>query len=80
MTALARDIAGEAAEAVIANAEIAAGHDGTAELVLSIRYENGAVGQVVVDADTGFDVMRACGAAELSALIGRPWRDISKGL
>ncbi len=80
MTALARQIEAVAAGAVIADAEIAAGHDGTAELVLSIRYENGATGQVVVDADTGFSVMKACGAADLAALIGRPWREISKGL
>jgi len=80
MTALARDIQGVDAEAVIADAEVSAGHDGTAELVLSIRYENGAIGQVVVDADTGFDVMRACGAADIAGLVGRPWREISKGL
>ncbi len=49
-------------------------------MALSIRYENGVVGQVVLDADTGFSVMRACGAADLQSLIGRSWREVSKGL
>jgi hypothetical protein len=80
VTAPVRQLKPEAAEAIIERAEIAAGHDGTAELALSIRYENGNVGQLVVDADTGFAVMRACGAADLQGLIGRSWREVSKGL
>jgi hypothetical protein len=79
MTGPVRQIA-TVAEAVIVAAEIAGGHDGSAELVLSIQYENGGVSAVTLDADTGFGVMQACGAADLAALIGRPWRDISKGL
>ena len=68
------------ADAVIELAEVCAGHDGTAELVVTIRYENGATGQIVLDADTAFDVLRATGAADLSALTGRAWRDILKRL
>ena len=79
MTAPFRQLSTTAAEAVIERAEIAAGHDGTAELALSIRYENGVVSQVVLDADTGFSVMRACGAADLKSLVGRSWREVSKG-
>ena len=67
-------------EATIVGAEIAGGHDGTAEMVVSIQYENGVVSSVVLDVDTGFSVMKACGAADLAALVGRPWREISKGL
>jgi hypothetical protein len=67
-------------EAMIVGAEIAGGHDGTAEMVVSIQYENGVVGSVTLDADTGFSIMQACGAADLAALIGRPWREISRGL
>jgi len=33
-------------EATIVGAEIAGGHDGTAEMVVSIRYENGVTGSV----------------------------------
>jgi hypothetical protein len=80
VTAPIRQIHADAADARIERAEIAAGHDGTAEMALSIRYENGELGQVVVDADTGFSVMRACGAADLAGLIGRSWREVSEGL
>lgn len=80
MTAPVRQLRAAAAEAVIERAEIAAGHDGVAEMALSIRYENGVVGQVVLDPDTGFSIMRACGAADLQSLIGRSWREVSKGL
>jgi hypothetical protein len=68
------------AEAVIVGAEIAAGHDGAADLLLSIRYGNGAISQVALDADTAFGVLRACGAADLAGLIGRSWTDIAKRL
>ena len=68
------------ADAVIIGAEICAGHDGEAELVVSIQYENGAVGAFTLGSDTAFDVMRACGVADLAALTGRAWRDILKEL
>jgi hypothetical protein len=68
------------ADAVIVGAEVCAGHDTTAELALSIRYENGAVGTIVLDADTAFDVLRACNVADVAALTGRRWRDILKEL
>jgi len=69
MSALGPAIAAEtlAADAVIVGAEIAAGHDGSAELVLQIQYENGVVAPVVLDQDTGLELMRACGAASLPA-------------
>jgi hypothetical protein len=74
------DAAAPALEARIVGAEIVGGHDGTAEMVVSIRYENGVVASVALDADTGFSVMSACGAADLAGLIGRPWREISREL
>jgi hypothetical protein len=62
--------------AVIVGAEITAGHDGTADLVVSVQYENGVVAPVVLDQQTGFDLMANCGAASLEALVGRPWRGV----
>jgi hypothetical protein len=80
LTAPLRHIEPAAADAVIERAEIVGGHDGTAELALAIRYENGILGHVTLDADTGFSIMRALGAADLNGLIGRSWRQVSKGL
>jgi hypothetical protein len=63
-------------EPVIVGAEIAAGHDGAAELVLSLRHPNGVVEPVVLDGQKGLDLMRRCGAASLDELAGRSWREI----
>ena len=78
MTAQARPIAAEAGagEALIVGVEIAAGHDGTAEMVVSVQYENGVTAPVVLDQETGLELMQACGAASLAGLIGRSWREI----
>jgi hypothetical protein len=67
-------------EATIVGAEIAAGHDGTAEMVLSIRHENGVIAPVVLDGATGLRLMKACGAMSIAGLAGRPWRGALKGL
>jgi hypothetical protein len=67
------------AEPVIVGAEIAAGHDGAAELVVQLRYPNGAEEPVVLDAEHGLDLMRRCGAATLDDLAGHSWRKILGG-
>lgn len=63
-------------DAVIISAEIVAGHDGEAELDLRLRYKNGIVGHVVVDAVAGFRLMRNCGVDNVAALAGHGWRRI----
>jgi hypothetical protein len=67
-------------EAVVVAAEVSAGHDGEAELTLSVRFENGVVAPVVLDAEAGFDVLAGCRAAGVGDLVGRPWRQVLKGL
>jgi len=67
-------------EAVIVAAEIVAGHDGAAELLVRVRHDNGAIDAVSLDPKTGFDLMAAAGAASLGDLVGRPWLSIVKGL
>jgi hypothetical protein len=70
----------EARDAVIVGAEIGAGHDGSAELVVRLRYENGVVGTVVLDGKVGLALIRACGADGISELAGHSWRKILEGL
>ena len=65
-----------ASEPVIVGAEIAAGHDGSAELVVRIRYPNGAEVSVVLDEETGFALMQNSGAAHVDDLAGQSWRAI----
>lgn len=61
-------------------AEVSAGHDGEAELTLSVRFENGVVAPVVLDAEAGFDLLAGCGAGGADELVGRPWRQVLKGV
>jgi hypothetical protein len=63
-------------EAVIVSAEIAAGHDGEADLVVRVRYENGAVAPVTIDAETAMKLMNACGVSAINELPGHPWRKV----
>jgi hypothetical protein len=74
------DAASPTATAVIVGADLAAGHDGQAELVLRIRYPNGVVGDVVLDAQTGFALMRHCDIESLDGLTGQSWRRILEGV
>ncbi|MDO9472594.1 MAG: hypothetical protein Q7J28_06015 [Caulobacter sp.] len=67
-------------EAVIVGADLAAGHDGAAELVLRIRYANGVVGNVLLDADAGYALMRNCDIDSLDGLAGQSWRKILEGV
>ena len=65
-------------EPVVVGVDITAGHDGTAEMVVQVRHENGVVAPVVLDQETSLDLMRTSGAASTADLIGRPWRGLFK--
>ena len=67
-------------DAVIVGADIVAGHDGVAELVVLVRHENGVVATILLDAESGFTLIDAAGPAGLAGLIGRSWRASIKGL
>jgi hypothetical protein len=67
-------------DAVVEGAEIVAGHDGAAELLVRLRHGNGVLSAVALDPDTGFDLLRAAKAASLDGLIGRCWSDLIKEL
>lgn len=63
-------------EAVIVGAEVVAGHDGSAELLVRLRHPNGAEGPVLLDEATGLKLMKTCGATHLDDLTGQSWRRI----
>ena len=61
-------------EAVIADAVVTAGHDGEAQLVVRVRYENGALGSVTLDASSARKLMEDCAASSAADLCGQPWQ------
>jgi hypothetical protein len=65
---------------LIVAAEIDGGHDGCADIVVSVRYENGKIGRVVLDTEAGLRLMENCGASQLSELVGQSWRGILEKL
>jgi hypothetical protein len=67
-------------EPVIVSAALAGGHDGLPDLVLHIRYENGALGNVTIDNGAGFRLMKRCGAHQIEQLAGQSWREIRNAL
>ena len=72
-----RDDAHEALdEAIIVGADIVAGHDGSAELVVRLLHPDGSEHPVQLDEDTGLKLMEACGASSLEDLYGQSWRRI----
>jgi len=51
---------------------VAAGHDGQAELVVQVRFENGAIGSVTLNALFAQKLMEDCQADSAEQLIGQP--------
>ena len=61
---------------VIVAAEVSGGHDGQPELILKIRYENGVVGDAIMENALGVKLLAHCGASHLSELVGQPWQAV----
>ncbi|MCR9277209.1 MAG: hypothetical protein NXH85_04475 [Pseudomonadaceae bacterium] len=61
-------------EPVIVGASIAGGHDGAAELIVQVRFENGVVRDVAMENDTGLALMSVCGVHSIEELAGQPWQ------
>ena len=79
--AVARRIGEPALDAaVVAGAEIVAGHDGAAELLIRLIHANGATSSISLDPQTGFDLLRAGGGDSLVDLVGKPWLALIKDL
>jgi hypothetical protein len=67
-------------DAIIEAAELAAGHDGRAELVLHIRYANGATTEVRLDEEAVAFALDAAGVASLGDLTGKPWDILARAI
>ena len=68
------------AVAMVVGAEVVAGHDGAAELLVRVRHENGVVGDTIFSSEVAFAMMLASGVERLQDLVGRPWLQVIKGV
>lgn len=64
------------AETTIERAVVTPGHDGSAELLLTLRYGNGGSGHVSLDADGAARLFDRCGVTRLEDLAGQSWQHL----
>ncbi len=57
----------------IVAAHLAAGHDGLAEVAVTVRYPNGAERGISLPGDVVDAALDRAGISELADLVGRPW-------
>ncbi len=64
----------------IEHAEIVAGHDGLPELVVTLRYSNGATGTATLENVTGVKLLEQCGVRTVAELAGQPWTQLLRAV
>jgi len=65
---------------VINRVEIAAAHEGVAELILDLLFDNGGISKVSLDAHTSRLLMDACAADGPDDLVGQNWEKVRDAL
>lgn len=66
--------------AVISDVRLGAAHDGEAELVVTLQFENGGCSAVALDHAAAAALFESCGAQEPDALIGQGWEHVRNAL
>ena len=66
--------------ATILQARVAAAHEGEAELVISIGFDNGGTSEVTLDQIASAALMESCQAMTLEDLQGHGWEQIKAAL
>lgn len=64
----------------ISGSRVGAGHDGSAELVVYVRFGNGATDSVTLDAGAAERLLALCGVDSLDGLVGQPWHHLTRVL
>ena len=66
--------------ATIRNVRVAAAHEGIAELIVSIEYENGGTTEVALDQLATSALMDSCNARSIEDVKGQPWDKVRDAL
>lgn len=66
--------------AVISQVQVAAAHDGVAELIVTLKFENGGRSQVTLDEFATRKLLESSGAADPEQLVGTSWELVRDAL
>lgn len=66
--------------ATIKDVRIAAAHEGIAELIVLIEYDNGGTSEVTLDEMATRALMTACNAETIDDIKGQPWEHVRDAL
>ena len=66
--------------ASIGGARLVAAHDGVAELLVTIVYDNGGTTDVTLDSSASDALLRSCDATEVEQLQGQSWEKVRDAL
>ncbi|MDE0988246.1 MAG: hypothetical protein OSA83_03360 [Pseudomonadales bacterium] len=66
--------------AIIRDVRVAAAHEGIAELVVSIEYENGGTIEVALDQMATSALMDSCNASSIEDVKGQSWDKVRDAL
>ena len=66
--------------AIIRDVRVAAAHEGIAELVVSIEYENGGTTEVALDQMATSALMDSCNASSIEDVKGQSWDKVRDAL
>lgn len=67
-------------DALIEGARVAAAHDGSAELIVTLRHPNGGISDVTLDEIAAAALMQACDAVDPDQLTGHGWDKVRDAL
>ena len=66
--------------AIIKDARVAAAHEGIAELIVRIEYDNGGISEVALDQMATSALLTSCDTDTLEGLAGHPWEKVRDAL
>lgn len=68
------------ANATIKEARVAAAHEGIAELIVSIEYDNGSTTDIALDQMATSALLKSCDAQTIEDIKGHPWEKVRDAL
>jgi len=66
--------------AKIKDARVAAAHEGIAELIVKIEYDNGGISEVALDQMATSALLRSCDAENIEDIKGHSWDKVRDAL